>query len=92
MSSVSTVATGNGNGNGMSHKHDPQIIEEQHEVPSSSGSMTLPGGNERGSSSGSNSPGHTEHANTSLDAEDAERKDAITELARAMTKSSDTCI
>lgn len=86
MSPVNAIATGNGNG--MSHNHDHQTIEEQHENPSSSGSMTLSGGNERKSSSGSDSPGDIEHANTSLDAGDAERKDAITGLARAMSDSS----
>jgi hypothetical protein len=79
-----------GGDNGVADSHGRSTFEQQHKHPSSSGSMTLSGSNEQESGSGSISPKSSDHANTSLNPEDAAREEAITGLARAMSNSSTT--
>jgi hypothetical protein len=74
----------------MAENHVNSTLEEQHKHPSSSGSMTLSGNNEQESSSESISPQHSNYAETSPDAEDEKREEAIAALGRAMSNSSAT--
>ena len=86
----SESTTGVGNNDDIADSRGNPTFEQQHKYPSSPGSMTLSYINEQEPSSGSISPQNSDHAETSLDAEDEKREEAITTLAKAISNSSAT--